>query len=249
MIDPSKPNLTRTSTLVVLDAIYRERAVYLPAVDALIIADIHLGRATASDVELPLGEIDHPTERLRQHLREVDPEEVVVAGDTLHQFGRLSAGVERGVSHLAAVCKEFGTRLVFVGGNHDSLLEEVWSGTVHEAYRLGSNLIHHGHELPGEEYLTDAQRVLVGHDHPVIRIEGRRRPCFLYGSEAWRGLDLLMLPAFTRLAAGVEVNGMRATDFQSPLVTDVDSLRPVVYDDDTDEALKFPPLGEFRRLL
>jgi hypothetical protein len=58
-----------------------------------------------------------------------------------------------------------------------------------------------------------------------------------------------MLPAFNRLAAGAEVNGMAARDFQSPLVRDADALRPVVWDPDADEALSFPPLGEFRRLL
>jgi hypothetical protein len=58
-----------------------------------------------------------------------------------------------------------------------------------------------------------------------------------------------MLPAFSRVAAGVSVNGMRARDFQSPLVTDADSLRPVVWDQGRHEALTFPPLGRFRELL
>jgi metallophosphoesterase superfamily enzyme len=58
-----------------------------------------------------------------------------------------------------------------------------------------------------------------------------------------------MLPSFTRLAAGVEVNGMRAADFQSPLVRNADAFRPVVRDEDADETLRFPPLGQFRRLL
>jgi hypothetical protein len=97
--------------------------------------------------------------------------------------------------------------------------------------------------------VADADLYLVGHDHPAISIEGRKRPCFLYGPDSYRGGDVLMLPAFSRLAAGATVNGMRTSDFQSPLVTDADALRPVVYDPDREEALSFPPLGEFRRLL
>jgi metallophosphoesterase superfamily enzyme len=58
-----------------------------------------------------------------------------------------------------------------------------------------------------------------------------------------------MLPAFTSLAAGVEINGMRASDFQSPLIRRVNALRPVVYDADAGESLAFPELGRFRRML
>jgi hypothetical protein len=42
---------------------------------------------------------------------------------------------------------------------------------------------------------------------------------------------------------------MRARDFQSPLVTDADALRPVVWDQGRAEALPFPPLGRFREML
>jgi metallophosphoesterase superfamily enzyme len=67
-----------------------------------------------------------------------------------------------------------------------------------------------------------------------------------------------VLPAFTRLAAGVAVNDMGTDAFDSPLVTDADRLAPVVVDSPTDgadgdseagEPLRFPPLGEFRELL
>ena len=61
--------------------------------------------------------------------------------------------------------------------------------------------------------------------------------------------DVLMLPAFTRLAAGVPVNGPSARDFQSPLVTDLEGFRPIVRDEASDETLWFPPLDEFRSML
>jgi hypothetical protein len=58
-----------------------------------------------------------------------------------------------------------------------------------------------------------------------------------------------MLPAFSRLPAGVAVNEMYAADFQSPLVEGTDGLRPVVRDEAADRTHEFPPLDEFRRLL
>jgi hypothetical protein len=125
---------------------------------------------------------------------------------------------------------------------------------VHDAYPLdgtddgdGPVVVRHGHEAPPDD--EPASTYVIGHDHPVITIEGRRRPCFLHAAGAYRGADVLMCPAFTRLAAGAEVNGMYARDFQSPLVTNSDDLRPIVHDPDADETLTFPPLGEFRRML
>ncbi len=109
----------------------------------------------------------------------------------------------------------------------------------------------HGHEPPavdGDDP-ADPDLYVVGHDHPTIEIEGQRRPCYLHGRGCYRGADLLMLPPFTRLAAGTPVNGMSTADFISPLVTDADLLRPLVHDEAAAETLAFPPLGRFRELL
>jgi len=138
--------------------------------------------------------------------------------------------------------------LVLVRGNHDSQLDRVVDLTVHDAYRLDSGtVVCHGHEEPTER----GDRYVVGHDHPKITIEGDDWPCYLLGKGVYGGADVLVLPAFTRLASGVAVNGGhgRGTLERSPLVTDIDRFRPVVRDEDADETLEFPFLGAFRELL
>ncbi len=125
------------------------------------------------------------------------------------------------------------------------MLDSVWDGPTETEYWVGDTVVCHGHEAPD----ADAGRYVVGHDHPTISIEGQRRPCYLVGSDQFRGSDVVMLPSFNRLNAGVEVNEMRAGDFQSPLITDADRLEPVVWDESGRETLSFPPLGEFRRML
>ncbi|QCJ47627.1 metallophosphoesterase [Haloprofundus sp. MHR1] len=236
-----------------------DRAVFLPASGTLVVADLHVGRDEASDVEVPLGERADLRDRLAASLDRFSPAEVVFAGDVLHSFGRASAATETSLNGLTAACRDRGARPVLVAGNHDTMLSSVWDGPVHDEYRLVGKpgddsggggeesevLVCHGHEDP--DGVADCY--VVGHDHPTITIEGRRRPCVLYGPGTYRSGDVLMLPAFNRLAPGVEVNGMRTRDFQSPLVTDADALRPLVYDDAADEALRFPPLGKLRRLL
>ncbi|KTG22746.1 metallophosphoesterase [Haloferax profundi] len=224
----------------------RDRSVYLSEADALVLSDLHIGRADASNVDFPLGEQADLADRLTVLCDEFDPCEVVFAGDVLHRFDRVSERHVSALETLADVCIDAGSDPVFVAGNHDTMLAESWSGPVHDEYRLADGtLVSHGHRHPDGE----ARFHVVGHDHPTLTIEGRRRPCVLYGPEAYRRADVLMLPAFTRLAPGVVVNQMRGSDFDSPLVGDASVFRPLVRDADAGETLTFPPLGKLRRLL
>jgi hypothetical protein len=239
---------------VVFDLAFADRAVVLPEAETVVVADLHVGRAEASDVEIPLGERADLTERFEALLDRVPSdrlrlERVVVAGDVLHEFGRVSHRAAETLGALDDSCRERGAELVLVAGNHDRLLDSVWDRAVHDSYRLDAGgrdvVVCHGHEEPdstGELYIA-------GHDHPAITIEGQKRPCFLAGEGSYQGADMMMLPAFSRVASGVVVNGMRTRDFQSPLIRDVDVLRPIVWDESREEALTFPPLGEFRRML
>lgn len=237
-----------------IEASFLDRAVYLPGADALVCADLHVGRDASSNVELPLGERDDLLERVDALLTAFDPAEFVVAGDALHSFDRVPRGVEETFGDLADAVADAGAEFAVATGNHDTMVESVASGpagerfaNVADEHRLpdADAVVLHGHEPPS----TDAGLYVCGHDHPAIRIEGRRRPCFLYGEGVRAGADVLMLPAFNRLAAGSPVNRARGSDFQSPLVARPGSFRPVVRDDDAEETFWFPPLGEFRSML
>lgn len=236
--------------------VYRDRAVYLPDADALVLADLHLGRAEASNVDFPLGERRDLVERLDALLDRFDPAEVVVAGDVLHSFGRVPVAVERSLGSLLETIDDAGVDLVVTPGNHDSQLAVVYDGATADEYRLDDGtVVCHGHERPEAE----ADRYVIGHDHPTIEIEGKRRPCYLYGQgvfetgdrarnggDADSRADVLMLPPFNRLIRGVTVNGTHAADLQSPLVRRLDEFHPVVRDEDGDETLRFPSLGKLR---
>ena len=223
------------------------RAAYLPVSDALVLADLHAGRDATSNVTVPLGERADLLDRLAALLDRFSPGTVVLAGDVLHAFTHLPEDAAGTVADLESLVSDRGSDPVFVRGNHDGHLDSL--GDAVDEHRLADGtVVCHGHEAP--EF--DAPRYVVGHDHPAIVIEGRKHPCALYGPGAYRGADVLMLPAFTRLAAGVTINRMRSRDFASPLIREgagIDGFRPLVHDENTGETLEFPPLGEFRRLL
>jgi putative SbcD/Mre11-related phosphoesterase len=222
---------------------YDDRA--LGVESTLVLADCHVGRGTGGNLEFPVGSGGEMVERFRDLLVRHDPETVVLAGDLLHSFRTVPRTVETTVAGFRDACRDAGATLVVTPGNHDTMLDSVWDGPTESEYRIGDTVVCHGHEPPE----TDADRYVVGHDHPTIEIEGQRRPCYLVGEDQYRGADVVMLPSFNKLNAGVVVNRMEASEFQSPLITDTDRLKPVVWDEQARQSRTFPPLGEFRRML
>jgi len=222
---------------------YDDRALLLG--ETLVVADLHVGRGTGGNLEFPVGAGSEMVQRFRTVLDRHGPSDVVVAGDLLHSFQTVPRTVEDTVSGLEAACRETDARLLVTPGNHDTMLGSVWTGPTEQEFQVGDTAVLHGHEPP----TVDADRYVVGHDHPTIEIEGQRRPCYLVGPDQYDGSDVVMLPSFNKLNAGVAVNWMAASDFQSPLITDTDRLEPIVWDEQARETRRFPPLGEFRRML
>jgi putative SbcD/Mre11-related phosphoesterase len=234
-----------------MDPVYRDRAVFLDG--TLVLADLHFGKGAASNVEFPLGAEDDAVDRLGDLLDHFAPDEVVLGGDVFHTFEYVPDVAEEALASAVRTVREAGAELVVVEGNHDTMLDSAYAGEVHQAYELSDSdgsettVVCHGHEEPN----VDADRYVIGHDHPAIVIEGQKRPCFLDGRGVYRGADVLVVPSFNRMVAGVSVNGRVGASRPelSPLVTRIAQFRPVVWDETADETLEFPPLGQFERML
>ncbi|MFB6183454.1 MAG: metallophosphoesterase [Haloarculaceae archaeon] len=225
-----------------MDVTYVDRAASLD--ETLVVADLHLGREATMGVQVSTGGDEDVRDRLLALLDRFDPETVVLAGDVLHSFEEMPAGTERVVGTIHDRILDGGARAVVTPGNHDVALDAVWPGETTDAYRVGDTVICHGHRTPD----VDADRYVVGHDHPTLVVEGRKRPCYLEG-ETVDGDALVMLPAFDRLTAGVPLDTVTTADLQSPLLASLESARPVVWDADAEETLRFPALSQFREML
>lgn len=221
-----------------------DRAVYLAMDDVLVVADLHLGRARSANIDFPVGETGMMVDRLAALLDRFEPAEVVFAGDVLHAFSYVPDGVEPAVDRLRETVTAGGADLVVVAGNHDTMLER-FVDTVEEYATGDGTIICHGHAEPA----TPGTQYVIGHEHPAIAIAGRRRPCFLVGRGVYQGADVIVLPAFNRLAAGTEINGMTGADAASPLLADLELFQPVVRDTGSEETLAFPPLADLRKYL
>jgi putative SbcD/Mre11-related phosphoesterase len=178
-------------------------AVHLPSRTA-VVADLHLGynearrrRGEAIPECSPQGELAV----LDPVLREQAVQRLVIAGDLL-EGGQPDAVLD----DLRLWQRRTGLELVVVPGNHDRGLGRALAAQGNEpavefapeGIRVGEFRVVHGDgEVP-------AGPLVQGHEHPWVRWNARvGGPCCLVAS------DRLVLPAFSRDAAGVNVLGDR----------------------------------------
>ncbi|MFB6133732.1 MAG: metallophosphoesterase [Halanaeroarchaeum sp.] len=222
----------------------RDRALYFPGSDVLILADLHLGMDQTSDLELPVGERADVLDRIDELLAEFEPGTVIVAGDVVHAFDHVPDAVGLTWAAMTDRIRAAEADFVVLRGNHDAVLDQLRSGPIDAHYRIaGDEVVAHGHEPPAET----APQYVIGHEHPAIRIEGERHACALDCIDQRDAARVIVAPAFTRLARGTLVNGRRSDESVSPLLSDVTACRPVV--ETEDDTLRFPPLSSFRSLL
>jgi len=171
------------------------RAVWDPAQRALLLADVHLGKAEcfqASGIALPSDGDATNLNGLLALAHRFQPEQVVVLGDLVHGRAGLTGELR---AKILALPELLGCRLRLIEGNHErgSALEGL-SGEPSSA--LGPLWLSHAPE-PRPGHLN-----LCGHLHPVAMV-GRgadrlRLPCFAYH----RREEQLQLPAFGALTGG-----------------------------------------------
>lgn len=171
------------------------KAVWDPARRALLVADLHLGKAEtfqAHGIPLPSDGDATTLNALLELAATYRPERVVVLGDLIHSRLGLTGELR---AKLAALPELLGCPLVLIGGNHE---RGSWiAGLPQEpSQALGPWWLSHLPE-PQTGFLN-----LCGHLHPVA-VVGRgadrlRLPCFSYCQRQKR----LALPAFGRLTGG-----------------------------------------------
>lgn len=177
-----------------------ERAIWWPAQQTLLIADMHIGKAATFrrlGQPVPQGTTTETLERLDSLLTTWPARQLICLGDFLH------ARAAHGPATLAALrrWRARHTNLVclLVRGNHDKHAGEPPSDltieTVDEPYQVGRLMLRHTPLTKTD--LAENQFSLAGHVHPahVLRSRGGGRdrlrlPCFVF--EKQHGI----LPAF-----------------------------------------------------
>jgi DNA ligase-associated metallophosphoesterase len=180
-----------------------EKAVYWPAQLALLVADVHFGKAAAYR---SLGQ-PVPQGTTRQNIAVLDTllavlpcRQLIFLGDFLHGPGSHAGATLAALSEWRA--RHADLPVTLIRGNHDKRAGDPPAAlnicVVPEPMLLGPfALQHEPNPYPG-------RHVLAGHVHPVYRLNGRGRQslrlaCFRMGE------TVSLLPAFGAFTGGYQV--------------------------------------------
>ena len=176
-----------------------EKAVYWPAQDMLIIADIHFGKAAsfrAQGIPVPRGTTTENLLGLDALIERHGARHVVFLGDFLHARAAHASSTQQAM--LAWRQSRAGLRLTLVRGNHDKHAGDPAAvldiELVDEPHMVGPFAFCHHPDLDTGGY------ALAGHVHPAwvlaTRFDSLRLPCFVVGSER------MILPSFGSFTGG-----------------------------------------------
>lgn len=180
-----------------------EKAVYVEALGALLVSDVHLGKAeTFQHHGLPVPSLVNQTTlgRLQALCHRWAIADLWILGDLFHSQGGLTDGVRhQWLTFLGAT----GVTAHLILGNHDRPLQAAlapWAVDCYlDAVALGGLVLSHEPTPPG-----DAVN-LCGHIHPCLRLslgcDRLRLPCFHWQPRHSR----LTLPAFGDFTGGHEI--------------------------------------------
>lgn len=172
-----------------------ERAVWWPAADTLLVADLHLGKSAdfrLRGIPVPEGDSLETLERLGQLVKHRKAARVLILGDLFHGP---AANLPEVQSLFRSWLADFeDTRFQLIPGNHDRHAPGL-------AEALGIELLETHHQCHGHQFHhvppepNTSASAFAGHLHPAVRLKGDggpalRIPCF------YRHQSLLLLPAF-----------------------------------------------------
>jgi uncharacterized protein len=204
-----------------------DRAVFFPANQTLLVADVHIGKAAtfrSLGVPVPHGTTGSNLSRLTQLLEQTSATTLYILGDFFHGPVANQAGI---VDELGQWRRRHNSvQIVLIGGNHDAksgpIQNEIGIAFERAPFTLilGQGvffrLLHEPETIPSDVFS------FAGHWHPVQRLMGRvdstRLPCF------WQQVNQLILPAFGEFTGGHPVQWEPG---QQVFVTDSQSVYDV----------------------
>jgi len=173
-----------------------EKVAYLPQYQILVVADLHLGKAShfrKEGIMMPVPSISPDLHRMDLLMSSLKPTTVVFLGDLFHStLNKEWEGLKDFLLRYPTI------RFVLTKGNHDILHPSVMEDTsieVVDKFEVGKHLLF---THAPEKDVEDNKLNISGHIHPgvLIKSKGRqsyRLPCFYYYEEC------LLLPAFGQL--------------------------------------------------
>ncbi len=182
-----------------------EAALFWPEYRALLVADLHLEKASSYAMAgqfLPPYDSRATLEEVAALAQRFGAEAIFCLGDNFHDTGGEERLEDAAATLLRTMTADYDWR--WIVGNHDPGIGARWGGRVHDELHVGDVILRH------EAEPEDMRLEMSGHFHPKLRqhVRGRliSRRCFV------RSETKLILPAFGTLTGGLCVHDVAIAD-------------------------------------
>ncbi len=223
-----------------------DRCLLLERERTLVIGDLHLGYEKALEDEgvyIPRMNTDSIRDSLNRIIGKYEPETIVLLGDIKHDFRRAKYEGKEEVRSIIDLILG-AADVVIVKGNHDNYLQNIVSDYGLQAVDhidVGGYRLEHGHVDSG------VRPVIIGHEHPSVRIAGAlsggvKVQCFLYA----RKDGVIVIPPFSFLSSGNDLSGAYRECFMSDACRSADVAEAELYGISDLGILPLGKLGEIK---
>lgn len=178
------------------------RALYWPRERTLLLADLHLEKASffaGHGQMLPPYDSRETLERVANAIKQTGARRVITLGDNFHDSDGTSRLEPYAAGMLEALTRSFDW--IWITGNHDEEMHRSFGGALVDEMELGGVMLRHI-ARKGE-----TRPELSGHFHPKVRVRIRdrhiSRPCGVVSRSADRA-DRMIMPAFGALTGGMD---------------------------------------------
>ena len=202
-----------------------DRCVLLEEGRTAVIGDLHLGYETSLEDEgifLPRINTGGIRDGVNCIISRYEPEQIVLLGDIKHDFRRSKYGTSSEVLGILEIMNEAADTLV-IKGNHDNYIQNILEGAgmlAVDYVDIAGFRLEHGHVDSGK------RPVIIGHEHPAVRVPGTgggKIHCFVLAREE----GVLVLPPFSPLSLGSDL--LTEGTVMSPALRDADVGNSEIY--------------------
>ncbi len=235
-------------------------SLYDPETDSVIIADLHLGLESLmaqTGFLMPKFQLKEVKKEIEKIINKKEPEKLVICGDIKHEFSKTTKGEREEIQEFIEYLSDLVEKILLVKGNHDNYLiyatEKYNNVELEDQFTMKNTTFTHGHQEQQKIDTHESKYLIIGHEHPALSLTDKvgikeKIPCFLYGETNEENQKIIVIPAFSKLAEGSQVNLIREKDLLSPVLknrTNLKSLKAIAVDREAGK-YKFPEIEKIK---
>ena len=236
-------------------------AIFVKEISSICIADLHLGfeGSVASDYGAFVPKIQF--EKILNDVKELikmrkEAKKIIINGDIKNKFSRADLHEFIEISNFLQFLSENFEEIIVVKGNHDNYIENITKKfekvKVCKIYEEKDYVFLHGDKDMDLARLK-GKVLILAHEHPSIAFYNKvgtkeKIPCFLYGEDKNKKIKIVLLPAFSCLFPGTEINIVPKEALLSPILrkVDIDKFRVLAVDRELNMTFDLPELEKLR---